>query len=170
MREAKKYLLNEVEKYLGKAEYFFLADYQRMTVAETSQLRQSLKAQDAEFHVVKNRIFKHAARERQLPELSSALKGQTAIITGGSNPSEVAKIIQKFFKDKEKLAVKGGVMANKALSAADVDVLSKLPSLDVLRAQFLALLNTPATQMVRVLQAVPEGMLNVLQAKSKVSA
>lgn len=167
MREAKKYLVTEVEKYLDKAEYFFLADYQRMSVAETSNLRQSLRAQNAEFHVVKNRIFKHVAREHKLPELNEALKGQTAIITGGSNPSEVAKIIQKFFKDKEKLAVKGGVMANKALSAGDVDALSKLPSLEVCRAQFLALLNTPATQMARVLQAAPQSMLNVLQAKSR---
>ncbi len=166
MREAKQYLLNEVEQHLAKSEYFFLADYQNMTVAETGELRRSLRAQGAEFHVIKNRIFKQVTKN-SISGLDSFLKGQTAIVLGGIKPSEVAKIIQKFRKDKDKLAVKGGAMDGKVLSAQDVDALAKLPSIEVLRAQFLALLNTPATQMARVLQAVPQGVLNVLQAHAK---
>lgn len=167
MREEKAYLLQEVENHLEKSEYFFLVDYKTTTVAETSDLRKQLRAQGAEFHVVKNRILKQATNKRSLSKIDSCLKGQNAVIVGGKNPSEVAKIIQKFSKDKDKLNVKGGALSGRVLSASDVDALSKLPSFDVLRAQLLALLNTPATQCVRILQAVPQGLLNVLQARSQ---
>jgi large subunit ribosomal protein L10 len=121
--------------------------------------------------VVKNSILNVAARERKLPELDGAwLTGQTAIIVGGRNPSEVAKIIAKYFKDKEKLALKGGVLGQSRLSADDVVALSTLPSIEALRAQLLGLLSSPATSLVRVLQGVPQSLLNVLQAKSEAAA
>jgi large subunit ribosomal protein L10 len=167
MRPEKKFLVDEVSSYLGKSAYVFLADYRKVTVADAAELRSILRAQQAEYHVVKNSILNVAVRERKLPELEGAwLTGQTAIIVGGRNPAEVAKILLKYYKDKDKLPVKGGVLGQNRLSAADVTALSTLPSLDVLRAQLLGLLSSPATSLVRVLQGVPQGLLNVLQAKS----
>lgn len=168
MRPEKKFLVDEVSKHLGKSDYVFLADYRKVTVADAADLRASLRAHQAEYHVVKNSILNVAARERKLPDLESSwLLGQTAIVVGGRNPSEVAKILVKYFKDKEKLAVKGGVLGANRLTAKDVEALSTLPSVEVLRAQLLGLLNNPATGLVRVLQGVPQGMLNVLQAKAQ---
>jgi len=167
MRAEKKYLVDEVSGYLGKSDYVFLADYRKVTVADAAEIRASLRAQQAEYHVVKNSILNVAAKERKLPALESSwLIGQTAIVVGGRNPSEVAKILTKYFKDKEKLALKGGVLGQSRLTAADVDALSKLPSIEALRAQLLGLLSQPGTSFVRVLQGVPQGLLNVLQAKS----
>ena len=48
--------------------------------------------------------------------------------------------------------------------------LSELPSLEVLRAQLLGLLNTPATSLVRVVNGVPQALVNVLQAKIRAAA
>ncbi len=171
MRPEKKFLVDEVSNHLGKSDYVFLADYRKVTVSDVAELRATLGAQQAEYHVVKNSILNVAARERQLPELDGAwLIGQTAIIVGGRNPSEVAKILTKYFKTKEKLALKGGVLGKNRLSAEDVTALSTLPSIEVLRAQLLGLLSNPATSLVRVLQGVPQGLLNVLQAKSEPAA
>lgn len=168
MREEKKYLVEEASGYLGKSNYVFLVSYNRVTVVDVAELRKSLSSVEAEFHVVKNSILKHAAAERSLPAFDQALAGQTAIVVGGKNPAEVAKILVKFHKDKEeKCPIKIGVLDDKIVNAAEITELSKLPSLEVLRAQFLGLLNTPAQQTVRVMQAVPEGLLNVLQAKVK---
>lgn len=169
MRDEKKYIVEEVSRHLGKSPYVFLTDYQRVNVTEIAELRKSLSQVGAEFHVVKNSALIHAATERNLPNLGE-VTGPTAIIIGGKNPSEVAKILIKFHKEKdEKCAVKLGVLGDKVMSNAEVRELSKLPGLEVLRAQFLGLLNTPAQQMVRVLVATPEGLLNVLNAKSKQS-
>lgn len=166
MRPEKQFLVDEVSDYLAKSEYVFLTDFNRLTVKETADLRSQLAAQNAEFHVVKNSILNTAAKSRELPDLEDALDGPTAIVVGGPNPSEVAKVLIKFFKEKEKVEVKKGVLGDKTLSKEEVEELSKLPSLDELRAKLLSLFNTPGTQMVRVLIAAPQGLLNVLQAKA----
>ncbi len=166
MQTEKKILVEEVGAYLDKSDYVFLADFKRVTVADTEELRQVLSKLGAEFHVVKNRILKLAAGERELELSEENLKGPTAIVVGGENPPGVAKALEKFFKDKKKLLIKGGVLEKSNLSITDVSALAKLPPAEVLKAQLLGLFNQPGTQMVRVIQAVPEGLLNVLQAKA----
>lgn len=168
MRSEKQYLINEALSHLEKSNYVFLVNFERTTVSDAADLRKQLNKVGGEFHVVKNSTLKLAAKERSLPALDAVLEGHTAIIVGGDSPSEVAKILVKFHKEKEeKCPIKVGVLDEKLLSKEEVIELSKLPGLEVLRGQLLGLLNTPATQMARILQAVPEGLLNVLQAKSK---
>ncbi len=166
MRPEKKYLVEEVSRHLSKSDYLFLADYRRITVAEVSELRRSLSEEAAEFHVVKNSILNVAAREKELPDLREHLQGPVAIVVGGENPSAVAKVLKKFFKEKEKVQIKGGVWGDRMLTAEEIDRLAELPPFDVLRAQLLGLLNTPAQQTVTVLSAAPVALLNVLKAKS----
>jgi large subunit ribosomal protein L10 len=166
MQPEKKFLVEEVGAYLDKSDYVFLADFERVTVAETEELRKILAGVGAEFHVVKNRILKIAAAERELGVNEENLIGPTAIVVGGDNAPGVAKALEKFFKDKKKLEIKGGVLESNAISVEQISDLAKLPPADVLKAQLLGLLNQPATQMVRIIQAVPQGMLNVLQAKA----
>lgn len=165
MRPEKKYLVEEVSTHLNKSDYVYLANYDRITVEETAELRASLAEHDAEFHVVKNTIFGIAAGEKELPDVSDHLSGPTAIIVGGSNPSGVAKVLSKFFKDKEKVDVKVGIFNDKTLTKEQVEVLAKLPGLEALRSQLLGLLSQPGTGLVRVLNAVPQSVVNVLQAK-----
>ena len=165
MRTEKKYLIEEVSKHLQKSDYVFLANFDKVTVADVATLRSRLKPEKAEFHVVKNSSLRVAAKELELPDLDSMLTGPTAIIVGGRNPAGVAKIVKTFFDETTKLEAKGGVLSKKTLKAEEVQVLATLPSLDALRAQLLALLITPATSVVRVLNAVPQGLVNVLQAK-----
>lgn len=165
MRPEKKYLVEEVNAHLGKSDYVYLANYERITVEETAELRASLAEHDAEFHVVKNTIFGVAADEKELPDLSEHLIGPTAIIVGGNNPAGVAKVLTKFFKDKEKVDLKVGVLDDKTLTKEQLEALAKLPGIEALRAQLLGLLTQPGTGLVRVLNAVPQNVLNVLQAK-----
>ena len=165
MRPEKQFLVNEVNAHLDKSDYVFVTDYQRATVPDIAELRSKLAKEEAEFHVIKNNILKVAARDRGLPELDDHLTGQNAIVIGGKNPSGVAKVLTKFFDAADKIDVKFGVLSNQKLEKDDVSALSKLPSLESLRAQLLGLLTQPAQQMVFILNAVPQNVLNVLQAK-----
>lgn len=165
MRPEKEYLVEEVGQHLAKSDYVYLTNYERITVEETSELRASLAQHQAEFHVVKNSIFNVAAAQRNLPDLSAHLNGPTAIIVGGNNPSGVAKVLEEFFKKKEKVELKAGSLNDKALTREQIEALAKLPGLEVLRAQLLGLLNQPGTSLVRILNAVPQSFVNVLQAK-----
>ena len=170
MRSEKKYLIEEVSRHLKKSDYLLITNYQKVTVANVATLRAKLAPEQAEFHVVKNSSLRVAAKEAGLPEFESMLAGQTAIVVGGRNPSGVAKIVKKFFDDTQKLEIKGGILGSKLFNAAEVAKLSELPPIEVLRAQLLSLLNTPATSLVRVLNGVPQSLLNVLQAKVRAAA
>jgi large subunit ribosomal protein L10 len=153
MRAEKKYLISEVEGHLKKSEYVILANFTKVTVADTAELRKRLAVEKAEFHVVKNSSFRVAAKAFGLPEVDNVLTGPTAIIVGGKNPAGVAKVLKKFFDDKQKLEVKVGVLDKKVFSSKELAVMADLPPFDVLRSQFLSLLTSNAAAFVRVLDA-----------------
>ena len=153
MRAEKQFLVDEVAAQLAASNYLLLANFTGVTVKDSSAVRDQLRVHGAEYHVVKNSILNIAAKAANLPDLSSHLSGHTALVTGGNNPTGVAKVLVTFFKDFSKLEVKAGVLDAKLLTKAEVEALSKLPSLDGIRAQLLSLLSTPASQMVRLLDA-----------------
>jgi large subunit ribosomal protein L10 len=165
MRAEKQYLISEVETHLKKSDYVILANFTGLSVSDTADLRKKLAVEKAEFHVVKNSSLRVAAKSLGLPEFEASLTGPTAVIVGGKNSTGVAKVLKTFFKDKQKLHVKSAVLSKKLLTAKDVDALADMPSLETLRAQLLGLMNQPAGMFVRIINAVPSGLVNVLQAK-----
>ncbi len=170
MRTEKKYLIEEVARHLKKSDYLLITNYQKVTVADVAALRAKLAPEQAEFHVVKNSSLRVAAKDAGLPGFDNLLAGQTAIVVVGRNASGVAKIVKKFFEEKQKLEIKGGVVGGKLFDAGQIAKLSELPSIEVLRAQLLGLLNQPATGLVRVINGVPQALVNVLQAKVRAAA
>jgi large subunit ribosomal protein L10 len=165
MRAEKKYLIDEVTTHLNKSDYVILANFTGVTVADAAELRSKLAAEKAEYHVVKNSSLRVAARALGLPDIDSALVGPTAVVVGGRNSPGIAKVLKQFFKDKQKLEVKAGVLGKKLITPAQVAELADMPSLDVLRARLLGLLNQPAGMFVRIINAVPQAVVNVLEAK-----
>jgi large subunit ribosomal protein L10 len=153
MRAEKNYLIAEVESHLKKSDYVILANFSKVTVADVAELRGRLAAEKAEFHVVKNSSLRVAAKALGLPELEGALTGPTAVIVGGKNSAGVAKILKKFFDEKQKLEVKIGVMDKKLISASDLAKIADLPSFEALRSQLLGLFSQNAAAFVRVLDA-----------------
>ena len=153
MRAEKQYLISEVETHLKKSDYVILANFTKVTVADVADLRKKLAAEKAEFHVVKNSSLRVAAKAMGLPEFENALTGPTAVVVGGKNSAGVAKILKQFFKDKQKLEVKVGVMDKKIVSATDLSAIADLPPFEALRSQLLGLFKSNAAAFVRVLDA-----------------
>ena len=167
MRAEKQYLVDEVSDHLGKSEFVFLTNYERITVEESRDLRSRLSESGAEFHVVKNSVLGVAAKGRNLPGLDDWLVGPTAIVVGGRDPSAVAKTLRKFTREVKKNEVKAGLLGEKTLTRDDVNALANLPSIEALRSQLLNFFNTPATRMACVLAAVPTSMVRVLKARAE---
>lgn len=151
MRPEKKFLVEEARNRIASAEHVFLVSFTGVKVSDAAELRKALAAVGAEYHVAKNSIIKIAAKELGLPSMDSVLEGQTGVVTGGEDPAAVAKAISSFFKTRENSSIKLGVLGEKVMTKEEVEYLGSLPSLPELRAQFLSLLNTPASQMVRVI-------------------
>jgi large subunit ribosomal protein L10 len=153
MRAEKQYLISEVETHLKKSDYVILANFTKVTVGDTAELRKRLAVEKAEFHVVKNSSLRVAAKALGLPDIEASLTGPTAIVVGGKNSAGVAKVLKKFFDEKQKLEIKVGVMDKKLISAVDLAKIAALPSFEALRSQFLGLLTSNAGAFVRVLDA-----------------
>ncbi len=151
MRAEKKFLIDEVTTHLKKSDYVILANFTKLTVADTAELRKRLAPEKAEFHVVKNSSFRVAAKAFGLPEVDKSLSGQTAVVVGGKNPAGVAKVLKKFVEEKQKLEVKVGILDKKMMTAAELSKLAELPSFEALRSMLLGLFTQQGAAFVRVL-------------------
>jgi len=166
MRPEKATIVEDLRSKFQESPFLIVADYTGMTVPHFAELRTRLRGAGAEFHVVKNSFIKIASKELGMPDLSSALAGQNAIVTGERDICAAAKILKGFAKEFEKPVVKGGVLDNAALDAKQIAALADLPAKEVLQAQLLGLLLQPATSFVRVLNEPGASLARVLKAKA----
>ncbi len=164
MRSEKISILNEVIERVKASDFCFMLNYGGLKVAQISALRQEMAKQRSRVLVVKNTYLGKAAKELGWGDISTMLAGPTAVITGSGDVAEVAKILVEFAKKNDKATIKGAALEKAALSAGDVDALSKLPSKDAMRGMLLGTLQAPATSLVRVLNAPLLNMLYALQA------
>jgi large subunit ribosomal protein L10 len=165
MRAEKQYLTDEYKARLNRSPFFIVVDYKGLKVGPITELRKRLTKAGAEMHVIKNNLFRLAAKEAGVGELDGAMTGQIAVVTGQRDISTAAKVIKSFQAEFERPKIKFGYLNNKRLEGAEVLALADLPSLDVLRAQLLGLINLPATRLVRVLNAPGAQLARVIKAK-----
>jgi large subunit ribosomal protein L10 len=166
MRAEKKLMVDELSKQVGASPYVLMAEYKGMTVAQFADLRKKLRGVQAECHVVKNSLLRHAVKDAGLPAIDSALTGMTAVVVGGakSDISAAAKILKQFTKEFEKPKVKLGLMGKDVLKPEQVAAVADLPSLDALRSQLIGLIQSPATKLAVVLGAPASQLARVLKA------
>ena len=164
MRQEKEFLVTEVGSYLDSSEYALLVEYTRLTVAEVAELRKKLKAFGANFHVVKSTILIQAATKRGINDLKPLLTGQVAVVVGGEDVGSVVRAVEAFFKDKDKGAMKGALLAGNVIAKDRMPELRALPTMAEARAKLLALFNTPATTLVRLIGTPSQQFVNVLDA------
>ena len=167
MRLEKTSILNEIIERLQASDCTIVLSYGGLTVAELYELRKAVLPLEGRCTIAKNTLIAKAAKELGWADITEMLTGPSAIVTGKGDVAELAKIVCQFVKAHNKASVKGGALEKAALSAEDVDNLSKLPGKDQMRAQLLATLMAPATNLVRIFVAPAQSVLYVLKAKEE---
>ena len=165
MRPEKQNLSKEYITRLNASPFFIVVDYKGLKVGHMTELRKRLSKAGAEVHVVKNSIFRIAAKESGVADMNGSLVGQMAVVTGQKDISSAAKVVKTFGSEFDKLKIKFGYLNNSRLGDTDIIALADLPSIEVLRAKFLGLLNAPATKLVTLLNTPASQLARVLQAK-----
>lgn len=165
-RTEKKALIESVNAKLKKANIALIVHNKGLTVAEMSELRKKMREANAEFQVTKNRLTKIAAKDTAFEKIADMFKGPAAVATS-ADPVAVAKGLVDFAKTNEKLVIVGGAYGEQKLDVKAIEALSKLPSLNELRAKIVGMLQTPATRIACVLQAPGGGVARVIAAKAK---
>ncbi len=167
MRAEKQSISGEYVARLNSSPFFIVVDYTGLRVGPMTELRKRLRGAGAEIHIVKNTIFRLAAKEAGVADFGgAALTGQVAVITGQKDVSAAAKIVKTFASEFEKPKLRFGFLNNQRLEPADIQQLAELPPLEVLRAKLLGLFNTPATRLAALLNTPATQLARVLQAKA----
>ncbi|PYI75298.1 MAG: 50S ribosomal protein L10 [Verrucomicrobia bacterium] len=167
MRPEKTNIVSDLSEKLKRSPFVIVTDYQRMKVADFSELRSRLAPTGAEMHVVKNNFLKRAMADSGFPDVSDQLVGQTAIVTGENDVAPVAKIFKTFATEFKIAAVKIGFIDRAVLSTAELETLAELPPRETLQAQLLGLLLSPATRLVRLLNEPASALARLLKAKAE---
>jgi large subunit ribosomal protein L10 len=157
-------MLNELRSRVEASSYVILTDFGTMNVETAQALRKRLREVNAEFHVVKNRLFQHLAPEIGTDKVKTGLSGRTAVVTGTGEITDVTRALRDFIKEKQVPTLKMGALDGAFLTDADLLALANLPSKDQMRAVFVGTLAAPMSQMVGVLSQKLSSLLYVLKA------
>jgi len=167
MRPEKKILTRDYVARLNASPFFIVVNYTGLKVSHLTELRKRLGKAGAQIFIVKNSVLRVAAQEAGVGDLNGSLSGQLAVVTGQKDISVAAKVVKTFGKEFDRLKVQFGYLNNERLPEADILTLADLPGLDELRGQLLRAFNGPATKLVVLLDTPATQLARVLQAKAE---
>jgi large subunit ribosomal protein L10 len=164
MRPEKPTIVEDVKLRLNNSPFLIVVEYGGMNVNHFAELRNRLGGAGASLTVIKNTFLRRSIKEAGLPELDAHLTGQTAFVVGEKDICASAKILKTFAAEFEKPTIRVGILDNSVLETAEVIALAELPPKEVLQAQLLGLLLSPATKLVRTLNEPGASLARVLAA------
>jgi large subunit ribosomal protein L7/L12 len=167
VREKKESSVAELTEKLSRSSLVVATDYRGLTVTEMQTLRNRFRDTNTEFHVAKNTLTRFAAEQSGNGALVEYLAGPTALAFCYDEPTVFAKALADYFRAARTtvLAVKGGILGDRSLSADDIQRLSEMPTRDGALAQMLGAVVSPLTAFLMVVAGPVQGLLGVLEAR-----
>jgi len=162
-RPEKVAVVDEVKGRLSAAGAALLTEYRGINVSDMATLRRSLRDAGGEYKIYKNTLVRFAVRDLGL-EIEDLLLGPTAIAFVEGDAVGVAKALRDFARTNPALVVKGGLLGDKVLSAAEARALADVPPREVLLARFAGGLAAPLQQFAGLLAALPRNFAYGLKA------
>ena len=163
--ENKKEIVADLKESLSESSLALVIDYQGLTVAQITDLRQKLRPSGAVCKVTKNTLMGIAIEgDENWQPLSELLQGSSAFLLVKEDFSSAIKAYQDFQKATKKTELRGGVMEGRLLKDTDVKALGDLPSKDQLMAQIAGAINALATKVAVGINEVPSSLARALQA------
>lgn len=152
-RSEKEAVINEVAALAAKSQTLVIAEYRGITVADMTKLRVEARNLGVELSVLKNTLARRAVKGSAFEVVTEQMSGP--LIYGFSEDAvAAAKVVADFARTNDKLVIRGGAFAGKALDVDGVKQLASIPSKDVLLAQLCGLLLSPVSCTAMVLSAL----------------
>lgn len=171
MRHEKQLLLDEVKGHMVKYPTFVIMSYQKVKANQANQFRNEIAKLGGNVEIVRKRILVKAADAIGLKLDLEALPGHIGLVLAGKDPIETTKAVFRFSQENDKaMAVLGGRFDGMYYDGKQVEMLSKLPGKDEMRAQLLAVLEAPMSQTLAVMEALLSSVVYCLDNKTKEQA
>jgi large subunit ribosomal protein L10 len=168
-KEDKILVIKQIAATIGEYTNFYLTDIATLNAVKTSSLRRECNKEDIKLVVVKNTLFKKALKqiEGDFSALDPALKGNTAVMFS-NNANSPAKLIKTFAKGTDIPKLKAAyVQEGFYVGAENLDLLVSIKSKNELIADVIALLQSPAKNVISALNSGGQTIHGVLKTLSK---
>jgi len=159
-----------IRRRLQSAKMAIVTEYRGLSVAQMTRLRREVREASGEYQVIKNTLVRRALQDTAFRDLERLLEGPNGWVFAYDDPVVLSKALIKFADDNNSLAIKGGVFEGEFMDTAGVKVLSQMPSKPELQAKLLALINAPATQLVRLIQEPGARVVRLIESLRKAKA
>lgn len=154
----------ELKKNFEDKDAFFILKYSKVCASDLNILRENLKKSGSQFLVVKNFLLKRIFSQRNLTkELMNFVSGNTAVIFGGDILAS-SRILDSFMKDHTDIEFKAGILGERILDLNDFKFLSRLFSLEFLKAKLLLQMKSPLISFANTLGGILNKFILVLKA------
>lgn len=167
--EAKKVVVQEIIDKIKASKSVVFVDYNKLTVAEVSELRNKCREAKCEYKVYKNTLVRKALNELGYNQFDADLNGPTAIAFG-EDETAAAKIMVKASKDYDsKIVLKSAFVDNAYVDKNGIKALATMPSKEELIAKMLGSMQAPVANFAGVCSNLLSGIVRVLNgiAQSK---
>ena len=166
-KEDKEQVVKELTERLRTSDTLLVADYRGLTMPQIDALRSRLIESGARFTVVKNTLTRRAAEAAGADALLTLLEGPSAIafLEADGDMVAAAKALADSARESRVLAIRGGVMQGRAITAEEVQSLASLPPIDVLRGQVLAAIIAPLTAIAGLVNAPLQNLYGLIDAR-----
>jgi len=166
-KEDKEKVVADLTQRLRTSETVLVADYRGLTMPQIDSLRSRLLESGARFTVVKNTLTRRAAEAAGADALLALLEGPSAIafLEADGDMVAAAKALADSAKETKVLAIRGGVLEGRVLSASDVESLATLPPLEVLQGQVLGAIIAPLTAFLGLVSAPVQNLIGLIDAR-----
>ncbi len=161
-REQKAAVIDEIAAQINESEAVYAVDYRGITVAQAAELRGKLREADATLRVVKNTLTMRAADQAGVEALKPMLEGPTALTFANGDAAAAAKAVFDYARATGLLPFKGGTLNGEGLAPEQVQSIARLPTRDVLNAQFVNIVASPLTGLVTSLSNLISGLARQL--------
>lgn len=159
--ELKQPIIDEIKGYVDQAQAIVAVDYRGLTVEEDTKLRKQLREAGVVYKVYKNTLLKRAFEGTVYESLAKHLEGPTAVAFGIEDATAPARIINDTIKTSPKLEFKAGVVDGTYYDEKGIQVIATIPSREVLISKLLGSLQSPITNLARVLKQIAEKQSDV---------
>jgi large subunit ribosomal protein L10 len=166
-KEQKETIVAELADRLKAADTVLVADYRGLTMPQIDALRTRLLESGARFTVVKNTLTRRAAEAAGAEALLTLLEGPTAIafLEADGDMLAAAKALADMARESRVLAIRGGVLQGKVVSAEEVETLAALPPIEILRGQVLGAIVAPVNALLGLVTAPLQNLYGLLDAR-----
>ena len=154
--ELKKPIVEEISEAIKDAQSVVLVDHRGLTVEQDTALRKQLREAGITYKVYKNTMMHLAFKDTACEALDQYLEGPSAIAISKTDATAPAREIVKFAKTAPKLEVKGGIVEGTVYDAKGIADIATVPSREELLSKLLGSLQSPITNLARVLNQIAE--------------